>query len=382
MNSCSLIRLGGCLALLAGSAAIAAGPALANPSALTPKPPTTAVADPVSADPAGASRGTMIMVHGGGWAGHSQAGRDLLSKRPGELLLARGWRVVSIDHHEGAPGLQDILNVAGAELARNNDGPLCIYGESSGAHFALIAASRLRSIDCVIGLGTPTDLPLYQAEGSASADFRIRLVVGQINRFFGLTTTDTAAWDPVTLAPSIRADVLLINEGDDTLVPAIHMARFQAARPTTQTVQLPPGSPAEPSTHFVHGTISETGRAQYAGAIGSFADRAVAAWQAERSATRTGCAQVTRPITQTGLPGLQSALRCLARNDAVSLSASPGSWQRTSVKIRGEVSAARIWSNLRATKSGRQALVAVAKRHTNVSVRAGDQTRVILRVTR
>jgi hypothetical protein len=323
------------------------------------------------------------MVHAGGWAGHDGYAQDQLMKSPGNLFLERGWRVVSIDYNDGTQGLQDVLNAAGAELARGTgNGPLCIYGESSGAHLALVAASRLRAVDCVIGLGTPADLTLYQAQGSVSADARVRLVANQINRFFGTTLEQTAPWNLVTLAPSIHADVLLLHEADDTIVPPIHALRFQAARPTTQVVALEPGDPADASTSFMHGTISELGREHYSAALGAFADRAVAARDAERSAARTGCSLVNRSLGEIGLPGLQVGLRCLARRDAASLRAGTGSWRQTSVKMRGEVSAARIWGYLRALRSGRRALAAAAMRRAKVMVQTGDRSRVILRATR
>lgn len=360
----------------------------ALPSIFQPKPKPVPgippVAEPVSADPAGASaRGTVIMVHAGGWAGHDGDAQDQLMKSPGSLFLERGWRVVSIDYNDGVDGLQDVLDTARAELARRTaDGPLCIYGESSGAHLALVAASRLRAIDCVIGLGTPTDLPLYESEGSVSADARVRQVAGQISKFFGTTPEETAPWNLVTLAPAVHADVLLMHEADDPIVPPIHALRFQAARPTTQVVGLESGDPADPSTDFVHGTVSAIGRAHYDSAVGAFADREVAARYAERNATRTGCSLVNRSLREVGLPGLQVGLRCLARKDAESLRAGKGRWQQTSVKMRGEVSAARIWGYLRATKSGRRALAAAAKRRAKVMVQTGDRSRVTLRATR
>jgi hypothetical protein len=349
-----------------------------------PAPPVIPpVAAPISADPAGGfARGTVIMVHAGGWAGHDGYAQDQLMKSPGRLFLDRGWRVVSIDYDDGVDGLQDVLDAAGAELARGTgDGPLCLYGESSGAHLALVAASRLRAIDCVIGLGTPTDLSLYQAEGSLSADARVRLVASQIGRFFGMTLEQNAPWNLVTLAPTIHADVLLMHEADDTIVPPIHSLRFQVARPTTQVVGLEPGDPDDPSTDFMHGTISELGREHYAAAIGAIADRAVAARDAERNASRTGCSLVNRSLGEIGLPGLQVGLRCLARKDAESLRAGKGSWRQTSVKMRGEVNAARVWGYLRGTTSGRRALAAAAKRRAKVLVQTGDRSRVTLRAT-
>jgi acetyl esterase/lipase len=359
------------------------------PSIFRPKPKPAPpvippVAAPISADPAGGiARGTVIMVHAGGWAGHDGYAQDQLMKSPGNLFLERGWRVVSIDYNDGTDGLQDVLNAAGAELARRTgDGPLCIYGESSGAHLAVVAASRLRAIDCVIGLGTPADLTLYQAQGSASPDARVRLVVSQINRFFGTTLEQTAPWNLMALAPSIHADTLLLHEADDAIVPPIHALRFQAARPTTQVVMLEPGDPSDPTTDFMHGTVSQVGRERYAAALGAFADREVAARAAELDASRTGCALVNRSLGEVGLPGLQVGLRCLARKDAESLRAGKGSWKQTSVKMRGEVNAARIWGYLRGLASGRRALAAAAKRRAKVIVQTGDRSRVTLRATR
>jgi acetyl esterase/lipase len=353
---------------------------------LKPKAPPTPVIQPVqaplAADPAGPARGTMILVHAGGWAGHDGYAQNELFKDPGGLFLARGWRIVSVDYDEGPNGLQDVLNVAGAELARRtSDGPLCIYGESSGGHLALMAAARLRAIDCVIGVGTPTDLYQYTVEASVSNDDRVRLVSSQIMRLFGTTAEATASWNLVALAPSIRADVMLVHEVDDALVTPSHAQLFQAARPTTQVIELEPGDPNNPATDFMHGTVSDVGRGQYMSGIGAFADRAVAARAAERDAGRAGCAQVSRSVAEIGPKGLQEALRCLARKGARSLPSDSG-WRETSVKLRGEVNAARVWSYLRATTSGRRALAAAAKRRAKVIVRTSDRSRVILRASR
>ena len=354
---------------------------------LKPKAPPTPVIPPVQApmasDPAGPARGTMILVHAGGWAGHDGYAQGELLKDPGNLFLARGWRVVSIDYEEGAGGLQDVLNAAGAELARgSSSGPVCVYGESSGAHLAVMAAARLRAIDCVIGVGTPTDLHLYTAEAAVSSDDRVKLVSSQIMRLFGSTPEATAPWNLVSVAPSIHADVMLVHEVDDELVTPVHAQLFKNARPTTQLIELQPGDKSNRSHDFMHGTVSELGRTQYMNGIGAFADRAVAARAAERDAARRGCSQVTRSVTETGLKGLQSALRCLARKEARSLPSDPGGWRQTSVNLRGEVNAARVWAYLRGTASGRRALAAAAKRRAKVIVQTGDRSRVTLRAAR
>ncbi|HEX8157146.1 MAG TPA: hypothetical protein VF526_07145 [Solirubrobacteraceae bacterium] len=285
------------------------------------------VAPLVSADPpGGVARASMILVHGGGWAGHSAVAQQLLMKRPGDLLLKRGWRVVSIDYNEGADGLNDVLDAVDAEVARRtSNGPLCIYGESSGAHLALVAASRLPAvIDCVIGLGTPTDLSIYKVKG-AVADDQIRVLTSRIHRFFGTTPAQIAAWNPVSLAPTIDAEVLLIHEADDPLVSVEHSERFKLERPATRTVELEPGDPTDPSAAFLHGTVSDAGRTHYATAIGSFVDHAVAAPDVDHRAARAQAAQaaaksavpvgISTPITWVHSIALSAArVRVLAKS--------------------------------------------------------------------
>ena len=352
---------------------------------LKPKAPPTPVIPPVQApiatDPAGPPVGTMILVHAGGWAGHDGYAQSELMKDPGSLFVARGWRVVSIDYEEGQAGLQDLLNIAGADLARGtSNGPLCMYGESAGGHLAVMAAARLRAIDCVIGVGTPTDLHLYTVEAASSSDDRVRLVSSQIMRLFGTTPEANAPWNLVTLAPSIRADIMLVHETDDELVTPQHGNLFKAARPTTQLIELQPGDKNNPRSDFMHGTVSDLGRNQYMSNIGAFADRAVAGRNAEREAGRMGCPQVTRPVTEIGADGLQRALRCLAGKE--SSLPSTASWRETNVNLRGSVNAARVWAYLRAKTSGRRALAAAARRRATVIIKTGDRSRVTLRAAR
>lgn len=236
-------------------------------------------------------------------------------------------------------------------------------------------------MDCVLGVGTPTDLVLYQAEAEVSSDPRVRLVSGQIRRFFGSTLAETAPWELGPLAPGIRADVVLVHEADDELVTAAHAARFHAARPTTQVIELEAGDRNDLSTQLIHGTVSAVGRARYAAALGSLADRAVTAHRAERIAVRSGCRHVTRSVTQAGVAALQNALRCLTRK-AGGRPARSGRWQQTSVKLRGEVNAARVWAYLRRSKSGRRALAAAADRRVKVTAQTSQRSRVILRHSR
>jgi acetyl esterase/lipase len=377
------------LALLATAASHASqANALSLADLLNPPPPPppaiAPVAEKLTRDPAdGVVRGTAILVHAGGWAGHDANAQRLLFEHPGDVFTQRGWRVVSLDYDEGTAGLQDVLSAVGEELARGTSpGPICIYGESAGAQLALVAAARVRSIDCVIGLGTPTDLALYEADAATSTNAQVRLVATRMSSFFGATPEALAPWDPLALATSIRGDVLLIGEADDVYVAAAHAQRFAAARPTTQTVVLDPGDPADPSTAFVHGTVSAAGRAQYDAAIGAFADRLVAASQADRDAAALGCPRVTRTLTETSLASMQSAVECLARRDAEARVPFDRQWRRTNVRLRGEIDAARIWARLRTSTAGRRALAAAAKDRATLAIGLSDRSRITLRLSR
>ncbi|MEY2441959.1 MAG: hypothetical protein QOJ46_1385 [bacterium] len=301
----------------------------------------------------------------------------------GRMFLGRGWRVVSVDYETGKPGLQDLLRAADTELARQTgSGPLCIYGESAGAHLALVAASRLRGIDCVIGIGTPTDLARYESEGSVSANVDVRIVADRIATFFGTTASAIAPWNPVSFASSLQADVLLLHEADDPLVSASYATRFQSQLPTTRVVELEAGDPSDASTHFAHGTVSAAGRALFASEIGSFADQAKTARDAERSGARTGCPGVDSSVGTIGSRALASALRCLAQSDVGSLRTGIGTWRRSILTVNGKVDAARLWARLRRTTTGRRALVASLKRRVDLVVHTGHPSRVLLRRTR
>ena len=340
------------------------------------------VADLASADPAGTVRGTMLMVHGGGWAGHDANAQNILMQTPGALLREHGWRTVSVDYDEGAGGLQDVLDAANTALARGSgNGPLCLYGESAGAHLALVAASRLHRIDCVIGLGAPTDIMRYETDGAADPDGRVQLVAGQLRRFFGSTAADVVTWNPVAVASAIRGDVLLMREGDDPMIPESHMTAFGAASPTTQLVDLEAGDPADPSTKFVHGTIDAAGRAAYAAAIVASAERAMVTHRAERVAAGMHCAKVARSVAEVGARGLRSALACLARHDTRTPRRLSGSWRHTTLRLRGVINAARIWAGLRRSNAGRYALLAAARRDAEVVVSVAQASTITLRST-
>jgi hypothetical protein len=347
----------------------------------TPPPAATPTPALVGA-PASAAHGTMLMVHGGGWTGPGPKAQAALMTMPGETLSARSWRIVSVDYHYGSAGLQDVIDAAGAELAQPAGGPLCIYGESAGAQLALVAAARVNGVDCVVAMGPPADFETYQAEVRASNDSGRQIIAAQMAAVWGQTPEERAPNDPVKLAKSIRGDVLIMREADDTLIPIEQVENFVAARPTTERAELQSAPGSDLSQFYLHGTLSDAGRAQYRATLGAFVDRATAADAAETAATRTGCKGVTKSVTQGGVSRVQSALRCLARNDSLARKAGAKGAKTFSRRVRGEVNAARTWNLLRASTSGRRALAALAAGRAKTMVREGNPNRVTLQVRR
>ncbi len=108
----------------------------------------------------------------------------------------------------------------------------------------------------------------------------------------------------------------------------------------------------------------------------------MAASQAAREAAALECARVNRTLKEVSAAAVESALGCLARRDTASRQPFDSRWRRTSIRLRGEVDAARIWARLRATAGGRRALAAAAKDRADLVVAVSDRSRITLRASR
>lgn len=229
------------------------------------------IAAPVARNPAGAVRGTMLLVHGGSWRGSDPREQSRLLREPGEVFLARSWRVVSVDYSAGKGGLRDVLAAIAGQRGRGGR-PLCVYGESAGGHLALVAAARRAPVDCVIAAAPPTDLQAYLATAADGSNGVHRAVAGIIRRTFGATPAATAPWEPLRLAGRIVADVLLLRVSNDPLVPREQMDRFVRVRPSTRFVELEKGDLADPTQAWVHGALSPRGRRVLRSTLARFVD--------------------------------------------------------------------------------------------------------------
>jgi acetyl esterase/lipase len=203
------------------------------------------------ADPGRAARGTVLLVHGGGWKGYDRGDQRAILAFPGASLRQAGWRVVSVDYAPGAAGLASV----NAAIAREHPG--CLYGESSGAHLALLAAAASPTVRCVIAAGAPTDFAAWHREAimrkQRGEPLSLAAYDTAVTQAFGARDVDR--WDPVRTAHAVRARVLLVRQRDDAIIPANQVASYRRADPAAKEYVVAPGD-----EHWLHGTISAAGR--------------------------------------------------------------------------------------------------------------------------
>lgn len=237
---------------------------LAAPAAAEPLSP------PIERTPRGPI-GTVVLLPGSGWASPTRAAQRLVYDHVATTLLNSRFRVSAVDYDAGAAaGLASVKRALAAERRRLRRGPLCVYGESSGGHLALLAAQQMKGVDCVITVGSPTSFTAFaqaaaeQIEHPGYAWAFENIVVPE----FG---DDPAAWEPWEPARrAMRQPVLIMMCADDPIVPQNQMSQI----PTAETYVAPPGDLSDPSQAYVHGSTTPAGRAAIQRRVAEFAERA------------------------------------------------------------------------------------------------------------
>ena len=188
-------------------------------------------------------------------------------------LYRAGYRVVAIDYEEGPEaGLESVRQAVADERRRLRRGPLCLYGESSGGHLALLLANRLRTIDCVVTFGAPTSFVAYAEEAAAHPDNPgyQHAVDAFIKPMFGDDPAAWAPWEPASIRTPVRVPVLMMITVDDPIVPVDQIYHLPGAK-----TWIPPrGDPSNPDDVYVHGTVSASGRQTVQRKVVEFVERA------------------------------------------------------------------------------------------------------------
>ena len=218
-------------------AIVAATLAVAAPPVADGRPPAAdraAVGDraPIRSPATGGhARGTVILIHGGGWVGHGERFKRRQHHRHAARLNALGFKTAAITYRPGMHALDDVVAFHDA-LRRRLGGAatLCAMGDSAGGHLALMLAARRPGLDCAISRGAPTDLRL--AHGIWLPAVRDRLA----------PYVPLEEISPVTYADRFAGRVLASQALHDPVVDHDQLARLRrAARGGIATVSLPPG---------------------------------------------------------------------------------------------------------------------------------------------
>lgn len=109
-------------------------------------------------EPDGEVQGTVLTMHGGGWKGDLGPRADQRIGRWIEELTTAGYRVANLAYRRGRAGLRDSL--AAFDFVRHKyGGPVCLWGQSAGAHLSLVVAARRRDeVACVVDFSGPSNL--------------------------------------------------------------------------------------------------------------------------------------------------------------------------------------------------------------------------------
>lgn len=203
-------------------------------------------------EPAGAVRGTMLVIHGGGWKdSRGDARTDMASAAL--AMRAEGWRVLDISYSPGYkpagtpldpdPMLRDV--VAFYDQIRQAYGdPICAYGQSAGAHLAAMLAVERPSLRCAILDAGPLDLPTLAKETDSAGRKLIR-------NTFGSDPVTLARWSPARdWRATIRTAVWATFAAGDPVVPPQQGDIFHAADAGSDVGVVPTGS-----FHWLHSNV-------------------------------------------------------------------------------------------------------------------------------
>jgi acetyl esterase/lipase len=207
-------------------------------------------------EPSGPVRGTMLLLHGGGWTdARGDARRDMATAAL--ALEAEGWRVVNVSYTAGQkppgaaldplPMLRDVVAFYD-QIHRAFGGPICAYGQSAGGHLAAMLAVERPSLRCAILDAAPVDLPTVLRETDPAGVYLIR-------HTFGTRQSTLASWSPARelRRASNRPAMLATYAAGDLVVPPQQGDVLRAVDPAANVAVVPRGP-----FYWLHSTVDQT----------------------------------------------------------------------------------------------------------------------------
>ena len=194
-------------------------------------------------DPVGPPRGTMLLIHGGGWLDDRGTQSPRYYNATAALTLrAEGWRVVNVGYTPGyrpttapdpVPMLRDV--VAFYDQIRSAfGGPVCAYGQSAGGLLTAMLAVERPTLTCAVLDAAPTDLSSMLPKSNAQ---------NFIKGTFGTNPSTLEQWSPARdWRSSIQTPVYATFAANDQTVPPQQGAIFKAADPKANVDTIPGGA--------------------------------------------------------------------------------------------------------------------------------------------
>ena len=261
-----------CVATPYTGAVAAAGPGLDTTSLGGNAPASYEIGAPLGRS--GAREGVkrvMILIHGGGWY---VVGKRAMESERGTALpwRAAGWETISIDYRPCARSIGDALRFYDLIHARVGASvPICILGQSAGAHLALMIAGLRSHVACVIAEGAPTDLTTIATQGTAEAGSPTGVSALKAGAAW-LKQIATSAFgrkhlqadSPVAHVSGIHARVLIGRAQNDWVIPWAQAQELAAAlRRAKPGAYVDIDDLAPGRLPFTHGAVSTAAARDY-----------------------------------------------------------------------------------------------------------------------
>lgn len=193
-------------------------------------------------------RAVVVLVPGSGFNG---AGPERAERMMVKVATWRRWGfwTVVAGYRRGRAGRADTERVIRRAAEAAPDLALCVYGESSGGTWALLAAARISVVDCVVVFAAPVDQETLARSGPGPARHLARDVWP---RYFGPAGRDDG-FEPFDVwsggAPPVP--VLAVYSEGDRVVPVQQGRLFAPLSEAVQLRVLPEGP-----QRFVHANVA------------------------------------------------------------------------------------------------------------------------------
>jgi dienelactone hydrolase len=219
--------------------------------------------------------GVVITFHRGAWS--ATGSQPAATEHPDDhAWLRRHWLVVNSSYRPGVAGLSDARSVyRRVNRAVHGELPICMVGASSGGNLALLAATRLPTLACVVAEAAPVDLvniasevtydPNADGGASSTGPAYVHDAAAQ-----ALGADNLRAFSPLFMTERIEADVLVADAEQDPLIPPQQLSDF-CARLSSRCAGFLRMAPGPLS--FVHAGVDRAALSQFRQAETSLAHR-------------------------------------------------------------------------------------------------------------